>query len=478
MRWNKLSSNEFRTGMFFSAIGKYSNVIIQLGVNAILSRMLTPADYGVVSIVQIFIEFFNLLADMGFGPAIIQNKTLTKKDTQIIFKFSIGFATVLSILFMLLGFPVSYFYENQVYVPIFVILGLSVFFFAVLVVPKAVMQKNKDFKTVNTILIFTGIIKGIISIILAYFGFKYYAIVLGSLAQAIMNFYFYYRKAKISPKVPFSLEPIKKIWAFSRNQFGFNFINYFSRNFDSILIGRVFSEGALGYYNKSYQLSLYPNTILAGVITPVIQPIMSEYQNNKEVIKNTYLKITRVLANLGIPISVFCYFAGREIILFIFGNQWGNSVMSFQILAFSIWIQMIASSTGAFYQSTNRTDLLLFSGIQSMILNVSFIALGVYLGSIETVAAMVVVSFSINFLVNNYLLMYRIFNSTYMELLKELIKPLLIGLLQIVVFLLLPELPFSNFTNLMVKGIIFAVTFLIGLVLTGQFKEMLKVVKK
>lgn len=473
-----MSSNDFRTGMLFSAMGKYSNVIIQLGVNAVLSRLLTPADYGVVSIVQIFIEFFNLLADMGFGPAIIQNKKLTDHDVQVIFRFSIGFASLLAVIFMFLGFPVSIFYDNTVYIPIFVILGLSVFFFALLVVPKAVIQKRKDFKAVNTILIFTGIIKGIISIILAFFGFKYYAIIIGSLVQAIMNFLFYYSKTKISPKVAFSYEPIKKIWAFSRNQFGFNFINYFSRNFDSILIGRVFTEGALGYYNKSYQLSLYPNTILAGVITPVIQPIMSEYENRKDVIKDTYLKITRILANLGVPISVFCYFASREIILFIFGGQWENSVLSFQILAVSIWIQMIASSSGAFYQSTNRTDLLLFSGIQSMILNVASIALGVYLGSIETVAAMVVVSFSINFLVNNYLLMYKIFDSGFLELLKELVKPLIIGLLQVVAFLVLPELPFSIFINLMIKGIIFVITFFIGLLLTGQWKEMLRVIKK
>lgn len=473
-----MSSNEFRTGMFFSAMGKYSNFIIQLLVNAVLSRILTPADYGVVSIVQIFIAFFNLLADMGFGPAIIQNKDLDKVDIQVIYRFSIGLAIFLSGLFMLLGYPVSIFYDNPVYVPVFVVLGFSVFFFAALVVPRAIIQKRKDFKTVNTILIYTGIIRGIVSIILAFLGFKYYAIILGNLVQAIMNFLFYYSKTRISLKVKLNMAPIKKIWAFSRNQFGFNVINYFSRNFDSILIGRVFTEGALGYYNKSYQLSLYPNQMLAGIITPVIQPIMSQYENNITVIKNTYLKITRVLANIGMPLSVFSYFVGADIILFIFGDQWGASVASFQILAVSIWLQMIASSTGAFYQSTNRTDLLLFSGVQSMILNVSAIALGVYFGSIESVALMVTISFSLNFLVNNYLLMYRIFESGFLELVKELSKPFLAAMLQVVVFLLLPSLNMGVFYSLLIKGSIFTIVFVLGLVVTGQFKEMLKIVKR
>lgn len=473
-----MASNEFKKGIFYSAIGKYSNVIIQLLVNMVLSRILSPADYGVVAIVQIFLAFFQLLADMGFGPAIIQNKELNDRDISVIFKFSLYLAVVLGIVFVLLGWPVSLFYEDNVYIPVFAVLGISVFFYSLIVVPKSLILKDKDFKSVNIVEILSGIAKGIVSIVLGLLGAKYYSIIIGGIVQAAITFVVYYSWRRVPLRAKMSMEPIKKIFAFSRNQFAFNFINYFSRNFDSILIGRVFNSTQLAYYNKSYQISLYPNQILAGVVTPVIQPIMSDYQNNKQIIKNTYLRITRILANIGVPLSVFCFFAGEEIILFMFGNQWGSSVQSFEILAISIWLQMIASSTGAFYQSTNRTDLLLFSGIQSMILNVSAIAFGVYLGSIETVAGMVVVSFTINFLVNNYLLMYKVFDSNYLELAKELLKPFIIGMIQICVFFTIQALPFSNFINLLIKGIVFVVTFIIGLVVTGQLKEMMKVIKK
>src|SRR5690606_27074195 len=121
-------------------------------------------------------------------------------------------------------------------------------------------------------------------------------------------------------------------------------------------------------------------------VTPVIQPIMSDYEDRIDVIEKVYLRITRILANIGVPLSVFCFFAAEEIILFIFGNQWGDSVLTFRILSVSIWLQMIASTSGAFYQSANRTDLLLFSGIQSMLLNAVVIVIGVSLGRIEDVA--------------------------------------------------------------------------------------------
>ena len=68
--------NSFKSGLFYSVIGKYGNMLIQLLVNAVLSRMLSPEDHGVLAIMMVFIVFFQMLSDMGFGPAIIQNKEL------------------------------------------------------------------------------------------------------------------------------------------------------------------------------------------------------------------------------------------------------------------------------------------------------------------------------------------------------------------------------------------------------------------
>lgn len=68
------------------------------------------------------------------------------------------------------------------------------------------------------------------------------------------------------------------------------------------------SADQLGYYDKAYQLSLYPNTIFTSVITSAIQPVFSSYQNDLNKIKRGYLELSRILANFGIPLSVFCFF--------------------------------------------------------------------------------------------------------------------------------------------------------------------------
>lgn len=468
---------QFKRGIIYSAMGKYSIVLVQLLVTAVISRILTPAEYGIVSAVNIFLVFFQLLADFGIGPAIIQNKQLTRKEVDSIFSFSLYIAVGLSILFVFLGYPMSLFYGNEVFIRISMILAIAVFFYGILVVPQSLLLKEQNFKLVNLTTIAGAIVSGIVSIILAFLGFSYYAIIIGNTAKAFTMFMVFYLKTDTRIKLKFSWAPLRKIYAFSRNQFLFNFINYFSRNLDNLLIGRYLSSSALAYYDQAYRMSLYPNQVLTSVVTSVIHPILSDYVDEKERIKRVYLRMSNLLATLGMPLSVFLFFTAEEIILFIFGLQWDGSILTFQILALSVWIQMIVSSTGGIFQSGNRTDLLLLSGILSTIFNVTGIVSGILMGQIEFVALFLVIAFALNFLQVNYLLMIKMFNDSLLDFFKVLIKPLILALIQVGAFLLLPELPFNLFINLVIKGLVFVIMWIGGLLITGEFKRLLNEVR-
>ena len=83
------SETSIRQGVFITFIAKYSNIIIQLIINSILARLLLPNEFGIITVITVFITFFTILGDMGLGPAIIQNKDLNKDDISSIFIFSI-----------------------------------------------------------------------------------------------------------------------------------------------------------------------------------------------------------------------------------------------------------------------------------------------------------------------------------------------------------------------------------------------------
>lgn len=467
---------ELRNGVIISAFGKYSNYIIQLAITAILSRILTPAEYGIVAIVNVFLTFFNLLVDMGIGPAIIQNKQLTEQQTNRIFSFTLILSFVVSVLFAFLAKPIALFYNNQDLAKVSLVMSFVILTTGFNIVPQAVLLKQKRFLEVNVSLIVSNLFSGVSAVIMALNGFSYYSLVFNSIIRNIVNFIILTMKSKVRPAKKVYSSDLKEISTFSRNQFLFNFINYFSRNLDNLLIGKFLSPRALAYYDKAYQLSLYPNQIFTSVITPVIQPILSEYEKQKNVIKETYLTISSILALIGMPLTVFLVFSAREIILILFGSQWEGSIQAFQLLALSVWIQMILSTTGSIFQSANRTDLLLLSGVLSTILNVIGIVTGIVLGKIEYVALALVISFFINFLQCNYLLMVRVFHSKQMEYYKSFRPPLLLSLF-VLIPLMVSQLIIGEiniFVSLTLKAIISLIMYIIGLKVTETFNLIMK----
>lgn len=139
------SSSSIKFATVISALSKYTNVIFNLLAGAILSRILTPEDYGIVAVVMVFTAFFSLLSDMGLGTGVIQNKSLDAEDINNIYSFTIYLGIAITFIFILFSFPLASFYEDKVYIPIGLLLSISLLFNTLNMIPNAIMLRNKAF---------------------------------------------------------------------------------------------------------------------------------------------------------------------------------------------------------------------------------------------------------------------------------------------------------------------------------------------
>ena len=121
-------SKKIVSGTFYTAIGKYSSIVISLIVTAILARFVSPADFGVIAIATIFISFFSLLGDLGISAAIVQKKNLGLNDINQYFTFSIYLALFLATLFASLSPFIVNYYNNTLLEKILYLLILQIFF--------------------------------------------------------------------------------------------------------------------------------------------------------------------------------------------------------------------------------------------------------------------------------------------------------------------------------------------------------------
>lgn len=411
-------------GVFYTAISKYSSILISIGIGAILSRLLSPTEFGIVAIVIIFITFFNMLSDFGFGPAIIQNQNLDDKDIKSLFSLSLIFGSVFALLFFLLAPMIADFYSNQQLIDISRLLSICVLFYSFSVVPKALCTKKLLFKKIAVISLLIQLFSGGMAVFFALNGYSYYSLIYKSILDAFLSFLSFFILVPIKITFNIKLSSLNKILKFSVYQFMFNFINYFSRNADNLLIGRYFGASPLGYYNKSYQLMLMPVQNLTHVITPVLFPVLSEFQNDKSKIFSSYCRVVQLLAIIGFPLSVFLFFSAPDLINILFGVQWQQSIPIFKVLSLTVGIQIVLSSSGSIFQAANRTDLLFFTGVLHSIFMVSGICFGIfYMKDMIYVCYGLLIAFILGFL-NIFIVLVKIaLNSSFVIFIKLFVKP-------------------------------------------------------
>ena len=424
------TSKQIVKGTYYTAIAKYCSIIISLIVTAILARFVSPSDFGVVAIATVFIFLFYLIGDMGVGTAIIQRKDLSLDDINNLFSFSVYLAIILAVVFALISPLISLFYDSSSLNIILLLLVIQVFFSTTNMVPNALLLKRKEFKFISYRTICIQFIMGVISCIVAISGGGIYALLINPIVGSASIFFLNYKKVQI---LKFFTRPNKdavhKIFNYSSYQFLFGLQNYIFRNIDKLLIGKYLNMMQLGYYEKSYRLMLMPVQNISNVITPVLQPILSEYQNDINIQSNYFNKVTKLLATIGFPLSIFVFFNAKEIILIVYGDNWVEAIVPFKILSLSVASQMLSSSFGAIYQATNNVKSQLYIGLINTIWSVSMILFGLlYFGTTIGVALMFTIAIIVETIYNWTYVFKYIYNKTVWEFFKIISKPILIAI--------------------------------------------------
>ncbi|WP_416338029.1 oligosaccharide flippase family protein, partial [Ligilactobacillus salivarius] len=319
-------------------------------------------------------------------------------------------------------------------------MSISLFFNALNMVPNGILNRDKKFVTIAVRTVIVYVLSAVLTIILAFLGARYYALVAQAIFSAMFTFIWNVITTKPKFVIKYDNSGLKKVASYSIFQFAFNLLNYFSRNLDNLLAGRFIGSTQLGYYNKAYTLMQYPVSNLSGIITPVLHPILSDYQNSKEILYQKYMTILKLLMAIGVWAEAICIFAAPEIIHIMYGSNWGNSIICFKLLAISIATQMMSSSAGAAFQALGNTRLMFMQGCINTAITVLSILVGIFSGkTIYTLALWVSISFIVNFIISYFFLVVFAFKKQFRKFLFELTPYIIIGVIVFLSAYIYPE---------------------------------------
>lgn len=470
---------ELLSGAVYIAIARYTGFFIQMGITMFLSRLLTPETYGVVALSTVMLAIFALLSDIGIGPAVIQNQTLSNKDMDSIHTFTAYLGLVLGIAFFFCAPLISRYYNNEEVLPICQFLSLSIVFGCFNSVPSSLLYRAQNFKFITIVTLITQVIGGVISVLLAYLGKGAFSLVIPGLITSLLTIIIFKRVTKVHLVFKIDWEPLKRIFSFSVFQFFANVISFLSRNVDSMLVGKYIGLKPLGYYNKSYNLMGMPLQYITGVFIPVLLPAFSKRQNDLKFIEEKYSQILRLFAFAGIPLATMLYYCADELIYMFFGGQWDQSVPCFKILAISVPFQVLGFSSGSIFQATDNTKPMFWNGfIGSIITLCSFAFAVMKYGTIEALAWGCSISMIVTTFICFFIMYHIVLKSSFLHFLDVMLPTVIFGIALIAVMQVIIYIPFNHWSVAMIIKMTFCTIFSVVYIQLLGYYDVLFLIKK
>ena len=319
-------------GLFWGGVSNGVQQLLNLLFGIFLARLLTPDDYGMVGMLTVFSALASILQEGGFISALTNRKKTEHKDYNAVFWFSLLMGTSLYTLLYICAPLIADFYQQPQLTSLARLSFLSFLISSTNVAPRAFLFKQLRTKE-NAIISFCSLtISGIIGIVLAYKGFAYWGIAIQTIAfttgTTILSYYF----SGWKPSLHIDFTPIKEMIGYSSKLIVTHTFQIINNNLFSILLGKFYNEKEVGYFNQANKWSTMGYTTINGMLTSVVQPVLSTLSDDKERQLNALRKMLRFTAFVSFPAMFGLSFTSQELIVLAVTDKWLPSANIMQIL--------------------------------------------------------------------------------------------------------------------------------------------------
>lgn len=329
---DNISKEQFASGTIWKTMERFSGKAVSIIISAVLARILSPDDYGLIALTTVFTNLSEILIDAGFGTALIQKKVIDDEDYACVFTISCTISAVLYILLFAVAPFVSAYYEKTELTAVLRVMSLLLFIQAFASTRNAYVNRNMQFKLLMKCNTVAAIISGIVGITGAYLGMGVWALVVQRLLQQLIITVTLFIKIKWKPKLKFNFEKFKSLFGFSAGVIGASLINYVENCVNSLVVGKHYSVADLGYVDKATILPEQISLNSFGAMTNVLLPTVSSYQNDLVKLKYVLRKVVRYTAYFMFPVMLGLLVVSREAVIVLFTEKWLPSVPMMQFI--------------------------------------------------------------------------------------------------------------------------------------------------
>lgn len=356
----------------------------------VLARLLSPRDFGVVAMANVFVALVQSVSGQGLASAVIQAGHLSKEQLDSAFWGSVGTGVVsAAVAVAAAGYIAELMAEPSVpplvraLAPLLVLLPLQR-------MPEALLKRELEFKVVALRRILSITLSGSVAICLAYFGAGAWSLVAHQLVAQTANVAILWGASGWRPRLSFSWQAYRSLLPYGLNVSGYSLLNFVYRGADEMVVGYLLGPVVLGFYNVAHRILRLLNMVLVDTVAQVAFPLFSRLQSERARLVRAFLEASELAGLWATPaFLLFCMLA-PELVPLVLGEQWTASVSILQILVLGGVLRAFAFANYPLLAAVGKPGWRLHIHLLRAVLTLGGVALLGRMG-IEVVASAVVV---------------------------------------------------------------------------------------
>ena len=437
---------------------RIASQLVQFVVSVVLARLLEPSTFGTISLVLVFTQILQVFVDRGMGSALIQKKDADDVDFSTVFYFNIVWCA-LTYAVAYFGAPfVGAFYNNAELIPITRVLATTVLISGVRNVQQAYVSRTLQFKRFFWSTLSATIVSGVVGVAMAMMGYGVWALVAQQVVNVLVATIVLWYTVRWRPIRAFSLSRLKGLVSYGWKLLASGLIDTLYNNIRQLLIGKLYTESDLAFYNRGQQI---PNLVVINInssIDSVLLPVMSKEQDDAARVRSICRRSMTISTYVMAPLMMGIAFCAEPLVSLIFTDKWLPCVPYLRLFCISyIFFPLHTANLNAI-NAMGRSDLFLKLEIAKNVIgfilllatmNISVMAMA-YSLLVNSVASQIINSWP-----NRKLLNYR-----YSEQLADILPSIALSVAMGFVVYPISWLPIPTFVILVLQFFIGAAFYL------------------
>ena len=354
---------------------------------AILARLLTPQDYGLVGMAAVATNFVSMLKDLGLSYPIVQRAEIDFHQINTLFWVNLGMSVAMVAVIVAIAPALSWFYQEPRLSMIAIVTAIGFLFGGIAVQHEALLRRQMRFFALSAVAFISMLAGYIVGIVMAWRGAGYWSLVFAQLTLLATSAVGVVTLCGWRPGLPRWNSGVKSMLTFGGEVTGYSVINYISKNLDNLLIGKFWGAQNLGLFSKAGQLVALPSEQTDEPLATVAVPVLSRLENSPERYRRVYLRMLEKVMLLTMPPITLLIVSADWLVRLVLGSQWTGAAWIVFFLGIAGLFQPFLNTMGWLFLSQGRSRQMLQWSLLNAPISVISIICGLPWGAVGVAAS-------------------------------------------------------------------------------------------